>query len=152
MLRLLSEMGRSFLRAFVGSLIVLLPGMLAAPNLTGAVALGIAALIASLAAGLKAVQVFVPQLSFRSILKGKLAPYYTWVDSFARAFVAALITSVLGLLAMPTESWSKALLIAALTGAVTAGIRAVQGFLTPGDVPVPASGVTVPAEKTNPGA
>jgi len=151
MLRLLSEMGRSFLRAFIGALIVLLPSILAAPDLNGAVALGIAALIASLAAGLKAIQVFVPALSFKTIMTGSLAPYYTIVDSFVRAFIAALITAVVGLLAMPTESWNKALVIAAVTGAITAGIRAIQGMLTQGDYPAPSAGITVPAETKNPG-
>ena len=54
MLHLLSEAGRSFARAFGGALIVLLPGILAAPNLDGAIGLGIAALIAALTMGLKA--------------------------------------------------------------------------------------------------
>ncbi len=141
MLHLLSEAGRSFLRAFVGSLIVLLPGILAAPDFSGATALGLAALIASLAAGLKAIQVFVPQLSFRTLLNGTAAaPYYAIVDSFARAFIAALIVSLVGLLAMPTEEWTKAAVIALVTGAITAGIRAIQGFFTPGDHPAPQSG------------
>lgn len=144
MLRLLSEMGRSFLRAFGGALIVLLPGILAAPDLTGAVALGIAALIASIAAGLKAIQVFVPQLSFKSIMTGKLAPYYTWVDSFVRAFIAALIVGVLGLLAMPTQDWDKAAVTAVLVAAFTAGIRALQGFFTPGEQPAPQTGISTP--------
>lgn len=151
MLRLVSEAGRSFLRAFAGSLIVLAPGILAAPDLNGSVALGIAALIASVAAGLKAIQVFVPQLSFKSVLEGtKLGPYYAIVDSFVRAFVAALIVSVLGILAMPEQQWSKALVVAALVGAFTAGFRTLQGVFTPGEHPAPGSGVTVPAETQNP--
>ena len=142
MRQLLSAAGRSFLRAFAGALIVLLPGISSAPDLKGAVALGIAALIASLAAGLKAIQIFVPQLSFASFMTGKLAPYAEWVDSFVRAFIAALIVSLVGLLAMPTESWSKALVIAVFTGAITAGFRAIQGLLTPGEQPAPEKGFT----------
>jgi len=150
MLRLLSEAGRSFLRAFAGALVVLIPGILAAPDLNTGLAFGIAAVIASIAAGLKAVQVFVPALSFKSVLGGKFAPYYAIVDSFVRAFVAALITALLGILAMPTEQWGKALFVAALVGAVTAGFRTLQGVFTHGDVPAPESGMTVPAESQNP--
>lgn len=139
---LLSEAGRSFLRAFGGSLVVLLPGILSAPTLHGVAALGIAAIIASLAAGLKAIQVFVPQLSFKSIKQ--LGAYYVYADSFARAFIAAFITAVVGILVMPTFSVSTSLIIAVVVGAVTAGIRAVQGLLTPGEVPSPQSGIKTP--------
>lgn len=144
MLALLSEAGRSFLRAFGGSLLVLLPGVLAAPNLNGTIALGIAALVASLAAGLKTIQVFIPRLSFKSLLPARLALWGNYVDSFARAFVAAFVVSVLGWLAMPDLSVSKSLVVALLVAAVTAGIRAVQGLLTKGDVPNPDTGLDVP--------
>jgi hypothetical protein len=143
MLELLSEAGRSFLRAFFGSLLILLPGVLAAPNLDATVGLGVAALIASLAAGLKAIQVFIPQLSFASVLPASVKQYYAIVDSAVRAFIAAFVVSVLGWLAMPDLSVSKSLVVAALVAAVTAAVRAVQGALTPGDVPAPATGLTV---------
>lgn len=144
MLTLLSEAGRSFLRAFAGSLVILLPGVLAAPNLNGTIALGIAALIASIAAGLKTVQVFVPKLSFKSLLPARIKQWGNYVDSFARAFVAAFLVSVLGWLAMPNLSVSKSLVVGILVGAVAAGVRAVQGLLTPGDVPQPSAGITTP--------
>lgn len=139
---LFSEAARSFLRAFGGALLILAPGALSAPDLNSGVALGIAALIAALAAGLKAIQVFVPQLSFKSL--NVFGVYYTIVDSFARAFIAALITGLLGLLQMPTLTFSKSLVVALLIGAVTAGIRAAQGLLTKGDVPAPPKGFNTP--------
>jgi hypothetical protein len=43
MLHLLSEAGRSFLRAFGGAMLILLPGVLAAPNLDQAKGIGVAA-------------------------------------------------------------------------------------------------------------
>ena len=49
----------SFVRAFVGSLIILLPGILAAPDFSAAKALSISALIAAATAGVKAVQEFL---------------------------------------------------------------------------------------------
>jgi hypothetical protein len=144
MLVLLSEMGRSFLRAFAGSLIVLLPGLLSAPDLNGAVALGIAALVASVAMGLKAVQVFIPQLTFKSLLPARLAGWGNTVDSFVRAFLGALIVGLTGWLAMPSLDFSKAALTALLVGAITAAFRVLQGLLTSGDVPAPNTGLNVP--------
>jgi hypothetical protein len=144
MLLLLSEAGRSFLRAFVGSVIVLAPGILSAPNLDGAKTLAVAALFAAVAAGLKAVQVFIPQLSFRTVFRGQVAPYYVYADSFVRAFLGAFIVSVVGLLTASEFSVSRSLLIGVVVGAVVAGVRAVQGILTPGDVPAPQTGLNVP--------
>jgi len=141
MQHLLSEAGRSFLRAFGASLIVLIPGILAAPNMSTTLALSVAGLVAALAAGLKAVQVFVPQISFKSIMKGKIAPYYTWADSFVRAAVSAFIVGILGWLAMPTLDFSKSVIFGLLVGAFAAGFRALQGTGTVGDVPQPEKGL-----------
>lgn len=145
MLTLLSEAGRSFLRAFVGSVIILAPGVLAAPNFNGAMALGLAALMAAVVAGLKAIQVFVPQLSFKSI--PQLGLYYVYVDSFVRAFLGAFITAWIGILQMPDLSFTHSLIVGAIVAAVTAGVRALQGILTVGDAPLPSKGLKVPDPK-----
>lgn len=144
MLTLMSEAGRSFLRAFVGSIVILGPGVLAAPSFHQAVLLGMAAVVASIAAGLKALQVFIPKLSFKSI--SALGIYYVYVDSFVRAFIAAFLTSIIGIFAMPTFGFSKSLIISVLIAAATAGVRAVQGLLTHGEPPAPSSGLTVPPQ------
>lgn len=136
MLNVLSEAGRSFLRAFIGSMLILLPGVLAAPNLDEAFGLGVAALIASIAAGIKVIQVFVPQLSFASLVPPGVG---LLLDSFARAFLASLLVLVPGVLNAPNLSEGKALAVAALIAAVTAGVRALQGVLSPED-PVPSTG------------
>ena len=138
MTKLLETAGRSFLRAFAASLIVLGPGILAAPDLHKGLALGIAALVASLAAGLKVIQVYVPSLTFAGLVP---APYGEWVDSFARAFLAAFVTAIIGILSMPTLSGWRSLVLAAVIGAITAGIRALEGLLTKGDAPNPAVGL-----------
>lgn len=150
MLHLLSEAGRSFLRAFGGSLIILIPGLLAAPDLNGAVALGIAALIASVAAGIKAVQVFIPQLTFAKLFPAKYVTYALWTDSFVRAFLAALTVSLTGWLAMPALAFDKSVIVGILVGAVTAGLRAVQSLFTPGEAPNPQSGLQTPAPARKP--
>lgn len=46
----------SFLRAFVASLVITVPGVLASPNFDTAKALGISALIGGVAAGIRAIQ------------------------------------------------------------------------------------------------
>ena len=141
---LLAQAGKSFLRAFAASLLILLPGVLAAPNLGGAYGVGVAALIASVVAGFQALQVFVPQLSFSTLIK---SPYATWIDSFVRAFLGTFIVLISGLDTSPDLHTLKAVIIAALVGAVAAGIRALQGALTKGDVPTPTKGLDVPSNQ-----
>jgi hypothetical protein len=149
MAHLLSEAGRSFLRAFVGSLLILLPGVLASPNFATTRGLAIAALIASVTAGIKAIQVFVPQLTFEHVLNHA---YAAIADSFARAFLGSLLVLLPGVLSAPDFSTGKGLFVAALIAAVTAGVRALQGFLTPGDVPAPQTGLVTPDQKVAPNA
>lgn len=136
MLALLSSAGRSFLRVFAASLLILIPGVLAAPNLTAARSLSIAALIASVVAGIKVLQEFAPQITTGAVfgVYGKIA------DSFLRAFAGTTLVMLLGVLAAPDLATAKALLVALIIGATTAGIRAVQGYLSIGDIPVPATG------------
>lgn len=137
MTALLEKAGTSFLRAFGVSFLFFATGILSAPNGQAAWALSVAALAASLSAGLRAVQVFVPQLSFAGIFDQPLA---AWLDSFFRAAIAAFIVTVTGWLAAPDLSTWKSVVLAASIGAVTAGVRALQGLLTKGENPNPAVG------------
>lgn len=143
MTHLLSEAGRSFLRAFAVTFVAFATGILGATNESSAVALSIAALAASVAAGLKAIQVFVPQISFDAILP---APWSTYADSFVRAFVGAFLVTVTGWLAAPNWSVWHSALLGALVGAATAGIRAIQGLLTIGEEPSTDKGIKIPAK------
>lgn len=144
----LHQAGAAFLRAFGAALIVTLPGVLSSPNFDGTIALGISALVGALAAGLKAIQVFIPALSFATLIQ---QPYAAWLDSFTRAFLAAFLTAVLGWLAMPDLSTWHSVVVGALTGALAAGFRALQGLLTPGEDPAPNSGVATPPPAPPPG-
>lgn len=137
MRHLLSEAGRSFLRAFAGSLLILLPGVLAAPDMGQVLGLATAAVIASLVAGFKAIQVFVPQLSFSAYVDGLAGAL---LDSFSRAFLASFLVLLEGVLAAPDFDAGKSLFVAALIAAVTAGVRAVQGLFTSGEEPAPNTG------------
>jgi hypothetical protein len=119
MKQLLGDAGRAFLRAFIGALIILLPGILAAPNLDQTYALGVAAFISSVVAGLK-------------------------------AFIGSLVILLPGVANAPDLNTGKSLLVGVLIGALTAGVRAAQGLLTPGDDPLPATGLRTPPAPTPP--
>jgi hypothetical protein len=136
---LLAQAGREFLKAFGAALVILIPGVLAAPDLNQAYALGVAALFAALAAGFKAVQVFVPQLSFAAFVQQPIA---AWLDAFTRAALATFLVSVIGILNAPDLATLKAAVVAALVGAVAAGFRALEGFGTKGEEPAPNVGLT----------
>ena len=138
MKNVLAQAGREFLRAFGAALIILAPGVLAAPNLDQMFLLGVGALAAALAAGLKAVQAFVPMLSFAEFVSQPLA---AWLDAFVRAFLAALLVFLVGLLSAPELHFEKAAIVAALVAAVSAGFRALEGLLTKGEDPAPDTGL-----------
>jgi hypothetical protein len=141
MLELLSAAGRSFLRAFLASILVLAPGILAAPNLNKMYLLGVAAILASIAAGIRAIQAYVPEISLVHYLGH---PYGDWADSFLRAFLASLVVTLPGVLNAPDLSTGRSLATAAIIGAFTAGIRALQGFFTAGEHPSPGLGLSAP--------
>lgn len=138
MKKLLQEAGREFLKAFGASLVVLLPGVLVATNLDQAYALGVAALFASGAAGLKAIQVLVPSLTFAGLVR---QPVAAWLDAFTRTALSAFVVSVVSFLNEPQYDNWKALLVGALTGAFAAGFRALEGLLTKGETPFKSVGV-----------
>jgi hypothetical protein len=129
--------GAAFLRAFVVGFLFFSVGILNAPNVSAAEALAISAFAASIAAGLKAVQVFVPQFSWGSLIP---VPWSAYADSFTRAFVGTFIVAVSSwLVAIDLSTW-KSVLLAAVIGAATAGVRALQGFATAGESPSPGTG------------
>lgn len=131
---LLSSAGRAFIAAFAVSAVTLSTGILAAPNLDQAYALGVAALFASVAAGVKVLQEFVPQLRFGSYIA---QPFGAYLDAFLQAAVGAFLVLLVGVLNAPDLATAKSLLTAAIVGALMAGFRALQGVLTPGELPNP---------------
>ena len=138
---ILEKAGLSFLRAVVGVVLVFAPGLLNAPNFQAAKTALVAVIVAAIAAGLKAVQVYFPQLSVQGVWH---SPFAKFVDSFLRAFVGTLVTLLIGVLSVPVYHFEKAALLAVLVGAVTAGIRAVQALFTKGETPVPKAGAPDP--------
>lgn len=140
--KLLFAVGTSFLRAFGASLLALGPGILAAPDENAAVALSIAGLTASLAAGLRAIQMYVPVLSVSSwVTNTTLA---AWIDAFLRAFLGSLVVFATGWFAAPDWSTWHAAAVGATVGALSAGLRALQGFATKGEFPGTTKGIPDP--------
>lgn len=135
---LLSAASRAFISAFAVSALALSTGILNAPNLDQAYALGVAALFASIAAGVKALQQFIPQLSFSSLLA---QPWAAYADAFVQAGLGAFLVSLVGILNAPDLETAKSLLLAALVGALMAAFRALQGAVTPGEVPFVNKGI-----------
>lgn len=131
----------AFGRAFGVTFLLAVTGIMAAPNVSAATALSIAALLASIVAGLRAIQVFIPQISFGTFLP---QPYAAWLDTFVRAFLAALVVALQGLLAMPELPTDRSVWFALITGALATGVRAIQGLLTPGEAPSPGTGISDP--------
>lgn len=140
---LLANAGKAFLKVFGAALLVVLIGITKQPTLTAALGVGVAGIMASIAAGLAALQTYIPQLTFAPYVP---APYGSILDSFTRAFLGALVTALVGLLAEPALDWTSSLVIAVVVGAINAGLQAVQGTLTVGQKPVPSMGLRLPAK------
>lgn len=134
----LANAGRAFLRAFGANIVVLAPGVLAAPNFNQMYLLGVSALASSASAGLRAVQSFVPQLSFSTVLP---QPWAAWVDAFTIGGLGAFVVLLADWLGAPSIDTSKAAITAILVGALTAGFRALEGTFTKGESPAPDKGL-----------
>lgn len=122
---LLSAAGRAFWRVFLAALITLAPGILAAPNLHSAVLVGVAALMAAIGAGLRALQAYVPMLSFATYVGEALGRY---LDAFAQALLGALIVSIPALLEYPDQGNWNALYMSLIVAGLAALTRAVQAL------------------------
>lgn len=138
MKRVLASAGRAFLAAFGVTIVVYAPGVLQAPDLNQMYLLGVAALGASVSAGLKAIKEFVPQLSFSAFLP---QPWAAWVDAFVIGGLGALVVGVTAWLDAPDLELTRAALVAILVGAGTAAFRALEGLLTKGEQPAQNKGL-----------
>lgn len=138
MTSLLERAGASFLRAFGTSFLFYSTGILASPNLEGAVALSLSAGAASIAAGLRALQEFVPLLTFKKIAGEK---WGALVDSFSRAAIGNFLAGAAAWFAAPDLSTWRVAWTAVFIGAATAGARALQGLTTKGESPAPDKGL-----------
>ena len=134
MKNLLAQAGRAALKAFVVTFLTFASGLLAATNLKEFSALAVGALVASGVAALKAVQVFVPQLSFAGLFPSQPV-VASWADAFVIAFLSAFLVLVQGVSDAPDYEAAKAVVVAAVVGALQAAFRALEGLLTQGEFP-----------------
>jgi hypothetical protein len=131
----------AFGRVFIVTFLFALTSIATAPDQQSAIALSWAALVASIAAGLRAIQIFFPGITFKRLLPQPLA---AWVDAFTLAFLAAFVTTLTGWLAAPDFATWKAAITGFVIGGLTAGVRALQGLATPGEKPAPTAGIKDP--------
>lgn len=150
---ILSAAGRAFLRDFVITFLTFAAGILAAPNLRQAGALATAASIAALVAAVRAIRVFVPQMA-DGIASGLKMPtaYAEVILTAITTLLMGFITLVEGVLSAPDLQAGKAAAVAGILAIGTALVRVVQAWLTPGETPVPSTGVQVPVQPVPPAA
>lgn len=134
---ILAAAGRRFLHAAAAAFIVFVLGMLAAPNLVvdNLRVYGLAFLIAIGAAFLKFVSEVAPFLSVSNYVPDKYKVYAAWVDAFLQAAIAAFVVDAPGIFNAPDLKTAGAVAVAVLIGAITAGVRAIEGLLTPSERP-----------------
>ncbi len=132
--KLLYEAGRAALKAAIVTFLTFASGLLAATNLKEFSALAVAALVASGVAALKAVQVFIPQLSFAGLFPSQPV-VASYLDAFVIAFLSAVVVLLQGVSDAPDYETAKAVVVAAIIGALQAAFRALEGLATKGEFP-----------------
>jgi hypothetical protein len=149
----LEAAGRGAVLAFGAMYVTYLAGILEAPTQRDALGLALAALGASVVAGLSVVKQALPAFSWGSVLGRWLSPAWVGrVDIFTMTAVGTLIASTTDIIQQsPDLSTWPALFTAALTGALAAGFRTVVGAGTKGESPAPGSGIS-PRVATDPPA
>jgi len=126
----INSAGRALLRAIAPAVFVLATGLLAAKNLDESKTVLATAIVAILVAAAGALQAFVPALSWRSYVREGIAKY---LDAFTQAAAGSFLALLTGWLTAPEWAFSTAGLTAIVIGALTAGVRAVQALITPGE-------------------
>lgn len=143
----LAAAGRRFLQTAGAALIVFVLGLLSAPDLVldNLYLYGVAFLVAIGAAALKFIAEVFPFVSVAKYVPDKYRVYASWLDAFLQAGVSAFVVVAPGIFDAPDLKTAGALAVAALLGALTAGVRAIEGLLTPEERPA-----TVAALKLQP--
>jgi len=132
---ILAGAGRRFLHTAAAAFIVFILGLLAAPDLIGdnLRIYGLAFLIALGAAALKFIAEVAPFVSVSHYVPEKYKVYAAWVDAFLQAGIASFVVNAPGVFNAPNLKTAGALAVGVLIGALTAGVRAIEGLLTPSE-------------------
>lgn len=148
---ILSAAGRAALRDFLIAFLALATGILSAPNYRQTAALAGAASIAGLVAAVRALRVFVPQLSTG------IASLFNVPVTYAEVLLTAVTTFLMGFLVLaegvlsaPDLDGAKAAWTAGMLAIGTALVRVAQAFLTPGEANT--GGITAPPQPVPPAA
>jgi hypothetical protein len=152
---LLGAAGRAFLKDFISTLVVLGAGIWMAPNFNSALLIAVAAIVGSTRAGLKALTVFIPQLTFERLLAGRggfLAAYAYVFDAAVQALISGLVALGVGLADLflagdPTLEGAKLFVTAGLIAVGSAVVTAIQGAFTKGTAPARARGFVTPPKE-----
>lgn len=133
----LAAAGRRFLHATGAALIVFVLGLLSAPDLVldNIYLYGVVFLVAIGAAALKFLAEVAPFLSLANHVPDKYRIYAAWADAFLQAAISAFVVTAPGIFDAPDLKTAGALAVAAVLGALTAGVRAIEGLLTPAERP-----------------
>lgn len=128
MVTVLENAGRAFLKVFGPAILVVAIGIAQQPDLDRAVAVGIAGLMAAIAAGLTAMQTYLPQITVRFWVGDPVGRY---LDAFLHGFLGALLVSIIGVLNEPVLSGWGSIVVSIIVGAITAGLQAVEELISP---------------------
>lgn len=133
----LAAAGRRYLHTAAAAFIVFVLGLLAAPDLISdnLRIYGLVFLVALGAGALKFIADVLPFFSFQRYVPEKYRVYAAWADAFLQAAVSTFVVEAPGFLNAPDLNAARAALTAAIVGAVTAGVRAIEGLLTRSERP-----------------
>lgn len=144
---LLAAAGRRYLHTAAAAFIVFILGLLAAPNLIldNLRVYGVVFLVALGGGALKFIAEVFPFISVATYVPDRYKIYAAWVDAFLQAAVSAFVVTAPGIFEAPDLKTAAAVAVSVLIGALTAGVRAIEGLLTPSERPA-----TVKALKLQP--
>lgn len=133
----LAAAGRRFLHAAAAAFLVFILGLLAAPDLIADAVrtYGVVFLIAIAAAALKFIAEIIPFVSVANYVPDRYRVYAAWVDAFIQAAVGSFVVNAPGIFDAPDLKTAGAIAVAVAIGAITAGVRALEGLLTPAERP-----------------
>lgn len=137
----LAAAGRRFLHTAAAAFVVFILGLLAAPNLVldSVKVYGVVFLVALGGAALKFISEIIPYFSIANYASAKYRVYAAWADAFIQAAVAAFVVTAPGIFDAPNLHTAGAVFVSVLVGALTAGVRAIEGLLTPEERPATVS-------------
>lgn len=129
---------RNVAKVAIAGILTLAISVTAAPDLVSAAGVLEVGLLALGVAILTALAPVVPLISIARFLPD---PYGKYADAFLHGAVAALVTSLIGILNTPDLSTWHSLGVAALVGAFNVGLHAILDIFTGGKEPLPGFGV-----------